>query len=132
MNEFDQFVKHKLKVKHYIRYADDFVILSENKNWLEKQIVLIRKFLQNKLKLELHPGKVYVKTLNSGVDFLGWVNFFDNRVLRTGTKKRILKRIQENQNLRTINSYLGFLHHGNAQKIQYSIGKLMVEKQEFL
>jgi len=35
MNEFDQYIKHKLKIKYYIRYADDFVILSPNKNYLE-------------------------------------------------------------------------------------------------
>ena len=45
MNEFDRFVKHKLKIKHYIRYADDFVVLSENKEWLEKQIIFIKEFL---------------------------------------------------------------------------------------
>lgn len=38
MNEFDQFVKHNLKAKYYIRYADDFVLLSESKEWLQKQI----------------------------------------------------------------------------------------------
>jgi len=37
LNKLDQFVKHKLKGKYYIRYADDFVVLSENKNWLEKK-----------------------------------------------------------------------------------------------
>ena len=35
MNEFDQFVKHKLKAKYYIRYADDFIVLLEDKAWLE-------------------------------------------------------------------------------------------------
>lgn len=35
MNEFDQFVKHKLKAKYYIRYADDMVVISENRYWLE-------------------------------------------------------------------------------------------------
>ena len=47
MNEFDQFVKHNLKVKYYIRYADDFVLISENKEWLEKQIKPIQNFLKN-------------------------------------------------------------------------------------
>ncbi len=46
LNEFDQFVKHNLKARYYIRYADDFVILSDNQRWLRQQIPLIRKFLQ--------------------------------------------------------------------------------------
>jgi hypothetical protein len=38
MNEFDKFIKHKLKAKYYARYADDFVLLSDDKNWLEEQL----------------------------------------------------------------------------------------------
>jgi len=114
----DQFMKHKLKVKYYIRYADDFVIFSDNKDWLEKLTSQIQEFLQNKLKLELHPNKVFIKTLVSGVDFLGWINFADYRILRTTTKRRMLKRIKENPKSETINSYLGLLKHGDTQKIK--------------
>ena len=117
MNEFDQFVKHKLKTKYYIRYADDFVIMSENRNWLEKQIKQIKNFLSHKLKLELHPDKIFIKTLASGVDFLGWVNFHDHRVLRTTTKRRMIKRLKKSQTRETLNSYLGLLRHGNAKKL---------------
>ena len=118
MNEFDQFVKHKLKIKYYIRYADDFIILSENKDWLENLIFKIRDFLNSELKLELHPNKVYIKTSASGIDFLGWIQFSDHRVLRTATKRRILKRIKENPKTETINSYLGLLGHGNTYKVK--------------
>ena len=45
MNAFDQFVKHKLKVKYYIRYADDFVILSSTRKELENLILPVRIFL---------------------------------------------------------------------------------------
>lgn len=121
MNEFDQFVKHKLKAKHYIRYADDFVILSNDKIWLEKQILLIQNFLTENLKLNLHPNKVFIKTLVSGVDFLGWVHFEDHRVLRTVTKRRMMRRIKENPEPETINSYLGLLKHGNTYKIEREI-----------
>lgn len=55
MNEFDQFVKHDLKAKYYIRYADDFVLLSESKERLQKRIDPIQQFLKEKLALELHP-----------------------------------------------------------------------------
>jgi RNA-directed DNA polymerase len=55
LNKFDQFVKYKLKLKHYIRYADDFVIFSQNKNYLEKQSSPIKSFLSKNLKLEVHP-----------------------------------------------------------------------------
>jgi retron-type reverse transcriptase len=38
MNQLDQWVKHKLKARHYIRYADDFVFMSHNRAWLEMMI----------------------------------------------------------------------------------------------
>jgi len=114
LNEFDQFVKHKLKLKHYIRYADDFVFLSEDKKALGSILPAIANYLQSHLKLQLHPDKVFIKTLASGVDFLGWVHFFEHRVLRTVTKKRMLKKL----NHKNYDSYLGLLQHGNAQKIK--------------
>jgi RNA-directed DNA polymerase len=117
MNEFDRFVKHKLKAKYYVRYADDFVVLSEDKKWLENQIQLIKDFLSENLKLDLHPDKVFIKTLYSGVDFLGWIHFPNHRIVRTVTKRKIIKIIRENQNLETINSYLGLIKHGNSYKI---------------
>lgn len=126
MNEFDQFAKHKLKAKYYIRYADDFVIFSENKKLLESQITPIQKILRDKLNLELHPDKISIKTLNSGIDFLGWVNFYNHRVLRTNTKRRMLKRIRENSNIQTINSYFGLLKHGETYKLRREIFKLLI------
>ncbi|MCC6323710.1 group II intron reverse transcriptase domain-containing protein, partial [Candidatus Nomurabacteria bacterium] len=58
MNEFDQYMKHILKVKYYIRYADDFVILSEDRKYLEILLVQMSKFLNTTLKLQMHPDKV--------------------------------------------------------------------------
>ncbi len=118
MNKFDQFVKHRLKVKYYIRYADDFVFFSDKREDLEDLIPRVRNFSLEELKLELHPIKVSIGSLASGIDFLGWVNFPDHRVLRTTTKRRMLKRIQGKPKLETINSYLGLLRHGNGYKIK--------------
>ena len=122
MNEFDQFVKHKLKTKYYIRYADDFVFLSQDRKRLEQTLRYILVFLRNELKLELHPDKVSISSFASGVDFLGWVHFPDHRILRTTTKRRMLKRtcgLEEKSS--TVKSYLGLLKHGNAQKLQEKV-----------
>ncbi len=124
MNEFDQFVKHKLKAKNYIRYADDFVILSGDKEWLESVLVETDHFLSSKLKLQLHPDKVFVKTLASGVDFLGWVNFSDYRVLRTATKRKMFRKLKERDKEEVIQSYLGLLSHGNSWKLVDEVIKI--------
>ena len=123
MHEFDMFVKQKLLVKHYIRYADDFVILSENKEYLQNILEEIKKFLKNNLKLDLHPNKVFIKTITAGIDFLGWVHFPNHRVLRTTTKRRMLKRINKNSKPETIASYMGLPSHGNTFKIKKYIRK---------
>lgn len=117
MNEFDQFMKRELKVKHYIRYADDFVILQNDKMKLKDLLPKISYFLENRLKLSLHPDKVFTKTLSSGVDFLGWVNFPKHRILRTSTKRRMLKKLKNNTKREVLESYRGLLSHGNAYKI---------------
>lgn len=121
MNEFDQFVKHQLKIKYHIRYADDFVMLSKSREHLEHLIPEISNFLDNNLKLKLHPNKLFIKTLASGVDFLGWVHFPDHRVMRTSTKRRMLKKINMNTKHEALNSYLGLLKHGNARKLESQI-----------
>lgn len=121
MNEFDQFVKRELKIKHYIRYADDFVIIHENKKYLEDMISKTSEFLETKLELSLHPDKIFIKTFGSSVDFLGWVNFPHHRILRTSTKKRILKNIKPKSKLETIVSYLGLLSHGNTYNLSVKI-----------
>jgi hypothetical protein len=118
MNIFDQFVKHKLKVKYYIRYADDFVILSGDKNYLRNLISELQNFLSKKLKLILHPNKIFLQTVASGIDFLGWKHFTNHRVLRRTTQKRMFTRIKINPTNETLQSYLGLLKHGNSRQIR--------------
>ena len=125
MNKFDQFVKHKLRMKYYIRYADDFIILSQDKNLLQDMLSQIEKFLWNELHIQLHPNKVSIRTFTSGIDFLGWVHFSDHRVLRTTTKRRMFSRIQEKSGkIETVQSYLGLLKHGNAERLKQYVRRV--------
>lgn len=121
MNMLDQFVKHKLKAKYYIRYADDFVFLSDNQDWIYETIPKIKSFLQNKLKLSLHKNKLFVDTFSSGMDFLGWIHFENHRVLRKTTKNKALSRLRENPVNPTLQSYLGLFSHGNTYELQKQI-----------
>jgi RNA-directed DNA polymerase len=128
MNEFDQFVKQGLKVKYYLRYADDFVFLSSDRSYLEKLLPRISDFLKEELRLSLHPNKVSISTLSSGVDFLGWIHFADHRVLRTTTKRRMWRGIKnKNGKEESVQSYLGLLGHGNTWKLKQQL-KAELEK----
>lgn len=117
MNEFDQFMKRKLKVQYYIRFADDFIVLDYKKAGLKKLLPEIYLFLKQELRLSLHPNKVSIKTITSGVDFLGWVHFPHHRILRTATKNKMLKKIRQNAKQETLVSYHGLLSHGNTHKL---------------
>ncbi len=133
LNELDQFVKHQLRQKYYLRYADDFVILDQNEDFLAQLIPQIRTFLDQDLKLKLHPKKVSINKLSQGIDFLGYIAFAHYRIIRTKTRKRMLKKIEtrfteyyrgqiKNEKMRqTLNSYLGVLSHGDNFELTQEI-----------
>lgn len=126
LNEFDQFVKHELRIKHYIRYTDDFVIVSDDESMLRFLLPLIRGFLQKQLLLDLHPRKVKIRKYAQGIDFLGYVLRPHHRALRTVTKRRVFRKLSEKvlncasgitskescEN--SLQSYLGVLSHADA------------------
>ncbi len=124
MNELDQDVKHDLRMKNYARYADDFVFLSHYRSELLECLPKIDGFLSGSLALNLHPDKVSIKTLASGVDFLGWVHFPHHRVPRIKTKKRMYRRITQSPGRQSVESYLGLLSHGDAHGISVELENL--------
>ena len=85
--------------------------MSRDRIWLETSLPTISGFLIDQLKLQIHPDKVFIKTRSSGVDFLGWIHFPDHRVLRTATKRRMLKKITD----------LGMLKYGNSFKLREQV-----------
>lgn len=121
MHEFDMYVKQELRVKYYIRYADDFAVLSDDKKYLEDLLLKFHYFLKTKLHLSLHENKVYIKTYGSGVDFLGWVHFPHHRQIRTTTKNKIIKKMKGYPKPQTTSSYRGVLSHGDTYKVQNGI-----------
>lgn len=139
LNELDQFIKHKLGVKYYIRYCDDFVILDGSQKYLEDLILKIDRFLKEKLKLSLHSGKVIIKKYHQGIDFLGYISFPYCRLLRTKTKRRMFKKIKLNKEKlkrgfimkesfnQFLLSYYGILKHCNGLKLKTNIVSLTTE-----
>lgn len=121
LHEFDVFVKHRLKVKWFVRYADDFLLLSHDRDALVQLLPLMSQFLLDRLALVIHPHKIVLQTLASGADFLGWIQFPHQRVLRTKTKQRMFSRVKNHPTQETLKSYLGLLSHGNGFCLQTQI-----------
>ncbi|HOX40945.1 MAG TPA: reverse transcriptase/maturase family protein [bacterium] len=143
LNELDQFMKHELKRKYYLRYCDDFVILDNDPAELEKLICEISDFLEQKLKLSLHQRKMTIRKLGQGIDFLGYVILPHYSVLRTRTKKRMLKKIELKTKLRdagkisqksfnqSIQSYFGVLSHCEGHRIREQIEERISKPQDY-
>lgn len=123
LDKFDHFIKDKLRIKYYLRYTDDFVILGSDLAKLVALLPVIRKFLYDELALELHPKKIILRKLHQGIDFLGYVILPHYRVLRTKTKRRMLRRIyiyDKKYDARR-QSYLGLLSHCRGQRLYCQI-----------
>ncbi len=73
LNDFDHFVKKKLKCRWYGRYVDDMVFVSEDKEFLKNIIPKIGSYLEKNLGLSLHPKKIYLQSCEHGLKFLGTI-----------------------------------------------------------
>jgi RNA-directed DNA polymerase len=132
LNELDQKVKHKMKQRYYIRYMDDFIFLGIKKE-LKSLLRDIKLFLEEEMRLKLHPAKIYLSPVKKGIDFLGYVIFEHHRLLRKKTVKRFLRRTKKNYKLlkerkckkeefcRGVESFMAYATHGNSWKIRKSI-----------
>jgi RNA-directed DNA polymerase len=129
MNEFDQFVKHALHIKHYIRYTDDFLIIDNDPTKLKALLKPIQNFLCERLNLNLHPDKVEIRRYSKGIDFLGYVAFPHFRLLRKKTEKRMRRKlghivaaykcgqVTKERAEASLGSYMGVLSHANAYRL---------------
>lgn len=129
MNELDHYVKHNLKIKYYLRYVDDFLILDSNRENLCQYINILKQFLFNNLNLELHPNKITISKLSCGIDFLGYIILPHYVVPRTKTVRRMFKKIQEKKGSDNFNqslqSYLGYLSHANTFNLTQRLRKFI-------
>ena len=135
LNELDQFVKHKLRIKYYIRYMDDFLILYPDKIILHEIKNQIQEFLREKLKLELHPKKANIFPADKGIDFLGYRIYGNYRILRKSTIKRFIKRTKVyqkklNQELmsqekfnQSLQSWITYAEFGKSWKLRNTLFK---------
>jgi retron-type reverse transcriptase len=116
LNELDQFVKRTLRVKWYVRYCDDFVLVSHDREILEQFLEPIRSFLMEKLTLVLHERKIELRKYSQGIDFLGYVLRPHHRLLRTATCRRMIRLLREEN----LSSYAGTLSHCNGYKLWHN------------
>ncbi len=114
LHDLDWYLKQTLRIKHYLRYCDDFIVLV---NSYEQGVALAKdldRFLAVTLKVRLHPDKVLTRTWKQGIDFVGHILLPHATILRPDTAYRALKRVNDEN----INSYLGLCRHANAYDLE--------------
>ena len=122
LDALDQFVKHKIRAKHYIRYVDDFVLLHESPQWLNQAKAEIEAFLPARLGVQINPSKTILQPVDRGIDFVGHFIKPWRRTTRPRTLRTALKRIEAmpaDQVFETGNSYLGLIRqasHGHTDQ----------------
>lgn len=122
---FDHKIKEVYKIKHYYRYADDMVFLSDDKEQLHGLLVLINHELA---ELGLYLKSNYrVFPTNTGIDFVGYVFYPTHTLLRKGIKKNMSKRYKCK---RSRTSYLGWAKHCNSINLINTLNKKIYEKRE--
>ena len=72
LNELDQFIKHQLKARAYVRYVDDFVLLHPDPAQLVQWRTAIEGFLAERLHLRLRDAG-RLAPVRQGIDFLGYI-----------------------------------------------------------
>lgn len=132
LDKLDKFVKHDLKVKYYVRYMDDFILLVKNREEAKKLYIIISEFLSDTLKLSLNEKSRYYPN-SFGVNFCGYRIWSTHRLIRNGSKKKIKRKIAiwnklyesgqfERRNfILSFNSWLGHVKHSNSYTLQSKV-----------
>ena len=140
MTSFDKFIKEKLKIKYYIRFMDDFVLLFESKEKARKGLIEIKNYLSSVLKLELNSKTSYFRE-SQGINFLGYRIWKTHLLIRNQSKKKIKRKLKNFQKLykenkieleyitACINSWKGYAKFGNSYNlINKILGKFVLTK----
>jgi retron-type reverse transcriptase len=129
LNQLDHFVKEVLRMKYYVRYMDDIVILGRDKKQLRQVLNEIKDFLWDRFKLETN-SKTQIMPINRGITYLGYRVWPTHRLLKGESKRRIKKKLRLYQKLyregkvdldeirASVMSWLGHLKHCNSYNLK--------------
>ena len=131
LDALDQFAKHRLGAKHYIRYVDDFVFLHKSPQQLNQWLAQVEEFLP-RLGAKLNPTKTILQPVDRGVDFVGHVIKPWRRTTRKRSLAQALKRTAAApaEDLReTANSYFGLLSQAShSEKDRAALARVVLKR----
>ncbi len=129
LNELDQFVRHTLHGKAYVRYVDDFLLFADDKVTLHQWRREIIRFMQ-RLRLTLHEQRAQPHPTVQGISFLGFRVFSDHRLLKPSKGLRYRRHlkmlwrhyktgeISREQGRASVMAWLGHIRHGDTWRLR--------------
>ena len=127
LNPFDQFVKRDILCRYYSRYVDDSTQIDADREWLLAQVPREREFLADELGLRLHMGKLHIREVHQGVEFLGaflkpYRDYISNKTLERMTRNITSLDLSDISHAEaSINSYMGVLSHTSSYRIRQQL-----------
>lgn len=136
LSSLDHFIKEDLRVKYYLRYMDDMVIIDNSKENLARLLSEIKIFLKTKLRLELNK-KTQIFPIKRGLDFLGYRQFRASRILRKSVMLKSYRKIKKfmkskrklNKVKESINGLLNICSYCKSNKVIENVKKIIGEKK---
>lgn len=132
LNEMDQYIKHNLKCKYYLRYVDDIVILHNDPKHLNTVYEDIDNYTLTNLLINFHPNKKELNVIDKGVNFVGYIVKPYCKYIRRTTidnAKKCASVEKPFEGMRpSMNSYLGFMQHANCFNERKNLYKLLGPK----
>ena len=122
LNELDQYCKHNLGVKYYVRYMDDFILLAPNKRKARRWYREIQRYAESYLHLKLNPKSCFYPS-SHGLDFVGYKIMNNCLRLRQRSKRKLNNIIWNYQHdyttetdfVTSVAAWLGHAGHANAK-----------------
>lgn len=142
LNELDRFIKFNLKQRYYLRYMDDFLVFSSDRNELTELKGKIRRFLKDKLELNLHEGKSQIFKTEGGIKFLGFRIYGNYRRLVSDNARRFKKRLKKfafllryhkiklGEVCDSVRCWTAHSRYANTKKLRLNIWTHLKEKNE--
>ena len=132
LNRLDHKIIHDYKIKYFVKYMDDFILIHQDKEYLKEIKEKIEQELNDVYKLKLNKNKTNITTSKEGFIFLGYrFRVINNKTIiniSNSTLKRVKKRIKEVRYLYT-NNKLSFCSTFSSINNYYYIFKTLSVKR---
>ena len=132
LNELDQYVKHVLKARYYVRYVDDVVVICDSQKTPSIIYDQMNDFAKNTLEVVFHPNKKEINAVDVGINFVGYIIRPNCKYVRRSTIENMYSRIKQINNFdemqSSVNSYFGIMKHSNSFSERVKVTSLLNDK----